>query len=460
MKKILFLVAALTAMQTVRSQSFIGFSGDNYAGVHGIISNPASIVDSNFRTDINLVSASFVGANDFYGVNISDALKSNYDISKQAKQYPMASNNIIINSDILGPSFMFNLAPKHSVAIFSRSRVLLNVNGINGELFNQFSNDFSANKDFNLSTGKFNVTASSWAEVGFTYATVLLKTEKHFLKGGFSFKYLQGAVNSYINANNASVAYKYNGVNTTLNNLTTSGTLTYGGNLDFEKDLNNFNLNAGSKGFGADLGFVYEYRTENRKNNTNKYLVKAGFSITDIGSINYVGGFQKNYNLNKTITEAQFLNAGSIKELLDQNYSVLSNGVSTKSYLPTAMHLNLDWNFFAKLYLNVNSDFNMNKSTDVNKSTIANLFSVTPRFETKWLTAYIPFSYMDYRGLQTGFGFRFGPLFLGSSSVISNLFGKESKGADVHLGLKIPVYRTKKKLQEVKTEEKTPVVAQ
>jgi hypothetical protein len=451
MKKILLLLTVFLVASKMNSQSFIGYTGDNYSGVHAVVYNPASIVDSNFKTDINLFSASFVGANDLYSVNISELMKDTYDISSQSTQYPKLTNNFIVNSDILGPSFMLNIAPKHSIAIFSRSRVVLNINGINGELIDQFSNDFNANKDFNLNTGKFNVSASSWAEVGFAYATILLNKEKHFLKGGFSFKYLQGAVNSYINANNATVAYQYNGINTTLNNLSTSGTLTYGGNLDFEKDLDKFNLNAGSKGFGLDFGFIYEYRPEDKKNNANKYLVKAGFSVTDIGSINYVGGFQKNYNLNKTITEAQFLNAGSIKELLDNNYSVISNGVPTKSYLPTAVHLNLDWNFIGKLYLNMNSDFRMNSSTDVNKSTIANLFSITPRFETKWLTVYVPMSYMDYRGVQTGFGFRFGPLFLGSSSVISNLIGKESKGADVHLGLKIPIYRKTKKLNNTAT---------
>jgi hypothetical protein len=434
----------------------VGYAADNYAGVHGVLFNPASIVDSNFKTDINLFSVSVVGANDFYGINISDAMKGSYDIDKQSKQYPMTSNNFLINADILGPSFMFNLAPKHSIAFFSRSRILMNVNNINGELFNQLSNDFSTNKDFNLNTGKFNLTATSWAEIGFSYATVLLNTEQHFLKGGISFKYLQGAVNSYINADGATVAYRYNGANTNLNNLSTSGTLTYGGNLDFEKDLGNFTMDDGSKGFGVDFGFVYEFRPESKKTSLNKYLVKASFSLTDIGSINFVNGFQKSYDLNKTITEAQFLSAGSIKELLDKHYSVLSNGVQTKSYLPTAMHLNLDWNFFKKFYLNLNTDINMNSDTAVNKSTVANLFSLTPRYETKWLSVYIPFSYMDFRGMQTGFGFRFGPLFMGSSSVISNFVSKESKGADVYLGLKIPIYRSEKKLKAVPTPTQIP----
>ncbi len=442
MKKILLLITALTSVYSAKSQSFLGYATDNYAGVQSVLFNPATIVDSNFKTDINLFSVSLVGANDFYGVNVSKLMNGSYDLGTDAKQFSATSNNFIINADIMGPSFMFNIAPKHSIAIFTRSRVIANINNINGELFDQLSNDFDTDKSFNLNAGKLNITASSWAEVGFSYATVLLNKQEHFLKGGISIKYLQGIANSYVNADNASVDYRYNGPDPRFNNLMTSGVLTYGGSQDFEKNSDSFQIDSNSKGMGADLGFVYEFRPES----TNKYLFKTGFSITDIGSIDYTQGTQKKYNLNKTLTEAQYQNAESIKDLLDQNYLVTDNGTAVKSYLPTAMHLNVDWNFYGKMYLNMNGDFNLNDKSALNKSVIANVFSLTPRYETKWFTAYLPLSYMDYRGMQAGFGFRLGPLFLGSSSAITNLISQESKGFDIHMGLKIPVYRKAKRL--------------
>jgi outer membrane protein OmpA-like peptidoglycan-associated protein len=46
-------------------------------------------------------------------------------------------------------------------------------------------------------------------------------------------------------------------------------------------------------------------------------------------------------------------------------------------------------------------------------------------------------------GIQVGTGLRFGALFVGSSSLITNLLSNESKGADVYFGFKVPVYQKK-----------------
>jgi outer membrane protein OmpA-like peptidoglycan-associated protein len=68
---------------------------------------------------------------------------------------------------------------------------------------------------------------------------------------------------------------------------------------------------------------------------------------------------------------------------------------------------------------------------------------LTPRYETRWFTFSLPINYMEYSGVQVGTGLRFGPMFIGSSSVITNLVSKESKAADVYFGFKIPVYQKK-----------------
>ena len=62
MKKTLFLGLCLCASVSIKAQSFIGFLTDNYSGVNSVISNPANIVDSRFKTDIHLAGASALGA--------------------------------------------------------------------------------------------------------------------------------------------------------------------------------------------------------------------------------------------------------------------------------------------------------------------------------------------------------------------------------------------------------------
>lgn len=444
MRKILVTTLVVVCSLTVKAQSYIGFQQDNYAGVQGVLFNPASIVDSNFRTDINLFSFNTTVTNDYYGVTFLDVFKSGYNIETQAKLFPSSANNFIISSDVMGPAFMFNIKPKHAVAVFTRGRALVNINDINGELFNQLSDDFNTNEDFSLNAGHFNMTGNAWGELGVSYAGVLLDKGKHFLKGGITVKYLQGIANSYTKGSNVTVNYNYNSDLPTTNTIATTGNLTYGGSNDFEKSFENFDFDSNSQGFGGDFGLVYEYRPESENKLANGYKFKVGLSVTDLGAINYKLSDQKTYDLNKTVTEAQYQDAGSLGDFLEQNYTVTQTKGAVKAVLPTAIHANVDWNFYRKFYVNLNGDISAANRTALNATAVANVVSVTPRYETKFFSFYLPFNYMQYRGLMAGTGLRVGPLMLGSGSLLTNLISKESKGFDVYLGLKVPIYKSRK----------------
>ncbi|TGD59218.1 DUF5723 family protein [Flavobacterium humi] len=443
MKKLIIFVLVMAGVLPLKAQSYLGYFHDNYAGVQSVLFNPASIAGSNFRADINLFSASITGTNDYYGIRATDLLKSSYDLETQAKLFASESNNFIANSDVMGPSVMFSIAPKHSLAVFTRGRAVANIHNINGEVFRELSSDFDSNKSFSLEAGNFNITASSWAELGVSYATLFLNTNRHLLKGGVTLKYLQGIANNYTKGNNVTVAYTNFAANPLLSTITTTGELTYGGNEDFHENFDNLKFNSDSNGVGADLGVVYEYRPSE-----NKYKIRLGLSVTDIGSITFKEASQKLYNLNQTVSQAQYQEANSIGEFLEANYTATETTAIAKYVLPTAVHANADWNVYGKYYLNLNGDVNANKRTKLNTSAIANTISLTPRYESKWFSAYLPLNYMEYRGFQAGLGFRAGPLFIGSGSVITNLISDESKGFDIHAGVKIPLYKKETKEPE------------
>ncbi len=112
MKNKFLLLFVFTSLFSARAQSYLGYYYDNYAGVQSVLYNPASIVDSRFKTDINLASVSGSVGNDYYGFSVSDLLKGgDYDFELQSKKFPSRSNNFVANVDIMGPSFMFNIAP-------------------------------------------------------------------------------------------------------------------------------------------------------------------------------------------------------------------------------------------------------------------------------------------------------------------------------------------------------------
>ncbi|MEE9363049.1 MAG: DUF5723 family protein [Cellulophaga sp.] len=461
----LILAAIVTfAIGSVKAQSYMGLLTDNYSGVHGVISNPANIVDSRFKTDINLIGASAFFGNDYFGVKLSDVFKDNYDFETDAKRFSKDKNSILGNIDILGPSFMFNINKNNSIAIFSRARVLFNATDINGSTLDQIidEDEPNVNDDYNIDEGDIFSSANAWAEIGISYATILMNKEEHFIKGGISLKYLQGLGNAFTKGKNILVDYDADGTSLpggqTTGSIKSEGEVTYGYSANVEDDFEDFEIVKGATGFGADLGFVYEWRPNYTDYNAtdsdgntysqkdkNKYKLKLGLSITDIGGIKYKESTEKVYDIGFTVNEDDFDQYDDLDDILNNLYTEISSSNASKAILPTALHLNADWNLNSKFYLNLNTDLSLTSKNKINTGRIANRLSLTPRFESKWFSFHSPISLVQYSGFQWGAGLRAGPLYIGSGSILSVLMGDSSKSADVYAGLKIPIYQGRPK---------------
>ncbi|HLT50683.1 MAG TPA: DUF5723 family protein, partial [Arenibacter sp.] len=176
--------------------------------------------------------------------------------------------------------------------------------------------------------------------------------------------------------------------------------------------------------------------------NINKYKLKFGLSLTDLGSLHYKKGIENTYDITNPISEDDFNDIDGFEEKLNNLYTQIGSGNSVKSVMPTALHLNADWNINNRFYVNLNSDLSLVSNSGINTNSIADIVSLTPRFESKWFSFYSPISYVETIGFQWGAGLRAGPLYIGSGSVLSVLTSKESKGADVYAGLKIPIYQS------------------
>ncbi len=461
MKKSILLASLFFYIATTQAQSYMGFLTDNYSGVNSVIANPANISDSRFKTDINLVGASAFFTNDYYGVKVTDMLKDEYDFDLDATKSPTTNNNVNINLDVMGPAFMFNLDKKSSIALFTRVRSFMNFNEINGESIDRINDDIDLTDDYNINEGDFFASGNAWAEIGLTYARVIVSKDQHFLKGGLSLKYLKGLGSAFGTGNNVDVNYDADGTalpgGLTTGSYTSTGDVTYGKFTDFEDENYEYEIPKNASGFGIDLGFVYELRPDYASYNTtssngdinlhkdkNKYKLKIGLSITDLGSINYKEGSTDTYDINATVSEDDIENAEDLDALFNDFYSLSSSQGSIKALLPTAIHLNADLHLNKNFYLNLNTDLSAISKGKENASRIANVVSLTPRFESKFFSFYVPLSLVQHSGFQIGAGLRAGPLYIGSGSVVS-LFSSETKGADIFAGLKIPLYQKKKK---------------
>ena len=457
---VLFLIVG----SAVQAQSYIGLLTDNYSGVHGLISNPANIADSRFKTDINIVGVSTFFSNDYYGAKLSDALSDDFDFDTDGKKSPSADNNIFGNVDVMGPSFMFNLNRKSSLALFTRGRVNYNINKLNGSTIDNIQDEFDENDDFIVDEDDIYLAANAWAEVGITYARILVDKEQHFLKAGVSLKYLQGMGNAYASGNNVNIDYDADGTNLgggqTTGSITTQGEVNYGHSDNITDDFDDFKFEIvdGATGFGTDLGLVYEWRpnynsyTKKDKEGRfyapkyqNKYKLKFGLSLTDLGSINYKNGTENAYDITGTVNEDDFDDQDGPEDLLSTLYTQTGSGKSAKAVLPTALHLNVDYNLYKKFYVNLNTDIAISSAKKANTNRIPTLATITPRYESKGLGVFMPVSLVQGAGLQWGAGFRSGPLYVGSGSVLSLLTGDNSKAADVYLGLKLSLLQKEPK---------------
>jgi len=469
MKK-LFILLLFIIPKLIQAQTYSGYRTENYTGVNGVFYNPANIADSRYQFDVNIFSINGFVGNDQASLGVKDLGRTfNSDSLKKTVFGGNKPNlNSLINIDVYGPSAMFNLNRRMAMAVTTRTRVFSNVRNIDGTLAQSFIDGGAPSAGVTypsaFSADNAVINAAGWSEVGLSFSSVLTKEKSvHFLKAGVSAKYLAGTANSYLNLKNVKGSVGYDAVNGTYLTNTT-------GSMDINTTNSNFNeykikdfFNFSGHGVGADMGLVYEYRPASMtKDNykykddrfANKYKFKAGISLLDVGtikfkkepassasySINIPTGL--NYNINKFKDQS----VSSYKRILDSSIYFTKTANEGNRYnvvLPTTLQLNVDYNIDNRFFINTGAQFAFSEKKNLNLYAY-NVFSLTPRFETKTFAVAVPVSYSSLTKLNVGLSLRAGPFFIGSGSGFSALFGK-SKQADIHTGLHIGIPYKKKK---------------
>ena len=430
---------AFLAFDTAAAQSYVGHSLDNYSGLHGLLVNPAAVVDTRQRADINLLSVSAFGGSDYFSTDLSAVLKSDEGFSfDEATQLQVKDENqFFLNVDVLGPSVMFNLTPSSSLGLSTRIRGFMNLNNVNGKLYESLEEGFDLGEDLDFEMRNFSETLHAWGEVGVTYGHVLMDGNRHFLKGGITLKYLQGAGATFASTGDLSGQYS-----AATSSLTATGSLQYGNTPGFDSD--DINFEDPKAGFGADLGLIYEFRNDRLPEaplRHSEYRFRLGLSITDIGSITYDGSSSSTYVTDGVTIDTERFGEEDLETILREEYEYTEETGDIKISLPTALHLVLDYNFGNRFYTSLHGAVSLVGASTQHASRIINTLTATPRYEARWFSVYLPMSIRQYDGVAMGAGLRLGPLSIGSGSIITNYISDESQTADIYVGLKIPIYR-------------------
>jgi outer membrane protein OmpA-like peptidoglycan-associated protein len=457
------------------SQTINGMSTGNYAGIAGLSFNPASIVDSRYKFDINIASAQYFFINNYFD---ADPLlfarqllrKEPYNGSFAAVKEDLLSPRVPapdgvvrarMNTELLLPlSFMLTTGKRSAIALSLRNRFEQTIDNLNPQTASIFYEQLNDPKLHGVAMNNNNFTQSfmNWQELGFTYGRVFLNANRHFLKGAVTAKWLGGNAASYIQADSLEVTFHDN---QTLS--LSSPNLQYARTVRADFDLFNRRelfTNLESQSFGYDFGIVYEYRgrignfqykNENLENllrrDRNKYTFRFGAALNDLGMLSFNRlPLTRDHRANINNWNFSGVKANNIREW-DTAYAkqveYFQGSDSTFSVaLPVALLLNLDLHIFGGFYVNaamqkpLNNRFFQNATTHLNSG---EWFAVTPRFENRWFGIYVPLLIRDNNIAQIGTTVRLGPVFAGSNNLMGLIQNPKVPTSDVHAGVRLPL---------------------
>lgn len=452
------------------AQRYLGIATSNWSGTNGVYLNPANLADSRHKFTVDLFSLNTGFDNNLGTINFSDFSSGlTGDSMSFGKAFNVTNTGkfsmLLPYAEVRGPGFMVSLGHKHGIALTTRVRAVNQMHDMTQSLYQTFAvKGFNplANGTTSVQAGGFNWTAHMWSEIGLSYGGLIYSKKKHQIKGGLTLRYLMGAGYASLTSKNLDANYTFNSATNVASLNTTRTDILYAqGGYNILGGNNSFTVSNTGKGFGADLGVVYEFRPKYQKHKydmdgktglvdrgRNLYLLRFSAAVTDIGSIKYSSNNkQANFSGTGSVTSndlsSKFDNYDEFRTyMVSKGFKTgIDSTTSTKVGLPTALILGLDYHAIGGLYINALYMGNLADRTKPGNS-IYSQITLTPRFDVRGFSFGIPVTYsMLTKSVKAGFGIRAGGFIIGSDD-IAGIFGN-AKGVNFYFGGYIPFNKRK-----------------
>lgn len=440
------LVAFISCFITIHctAQNYHAVQGSPYAGSLGMANNPATMLNTPVKWDVNLIGFQLKSATNIFTIRnyslLSNPANSQYQINSgdYARKQQLSFNTNFLNARI-------NLDRRHAIGFGVNVRGIVNAKS---SAFN-FIDTLGGARDFmNINdpsrTLDARITGSSWIEIFGSYARTILDDDVKRLNTGLTVRVSRGISGAYVRAENL----RFQKANLPGANLLTNARLSYGysSNYDrWEKDKganqNLRNLVTFSEGgMSIDFGVEYFIKTQavtsfEDEDDYYDYNWRIGISLLDMGINQYKYGTESQTisgilpGISDSLLDDKFRDVNSLGEANDslrtvvQSMSQLSGNFTVVN--PMRLVVNADRPLGNDFY--VNGEVSLNLSGLLKKYhhvTELNFITITPRWETRRLGAYLPVQYNAAGKFWIGGAFKAGPLLLGVHNW-ANVFSKK-----------------------------------
>lgn len=459
MKK--WLLFLLVPLQTASSQNFSPIANGLYSGVHATKVNPAFTAYSHYIWHVNLIGAWANVNNNYLSLHLPYSAYRFANNSMPA-QYKTEQGNPVwkdtwlvehlngkpkhaaVGVILYAPSFTMQLKHQWHIGLVTDATGLGRISGLSENLAHAFYKQLDTGKQafslFDVSPGGSNtihrlaIQSQAWATAGINISKDIPLAWKNHLLAGITIKKAVGFGGFWLTSDKL-VQRSINGDSVSLN----------GTNISFGS------FSGPGQGMGADIGigWVYhkpEYRQPGGyKEKHTEYLFKFGLSVLDIGSIRYqnadvttivnqnaIGWNLNNVNRNQipSTPGADMFNA-----LLNQIPNLRHTTQDVRIGLPTRLVLSADYQLRPSVFVNTQWVQSLRGRYSIH-SRQQSYLAIAPRWERDFFEVSMPLALMyDYRAFRMGLAFRAGPLYIGSNSVMSLLYTKKVRDADIFVGI-------------------------
>ena len=436
----------------LNAQQFNGFIHSDFSGILGARVQPASIADSPYKWDVSLVNA-----NVFITNNIA-FLRNEGETSRIIRFIDDKQKFLQTNFSLGGLSAMISLPRKQSIGLQYRIRGHVSGTDISPDFISQV-NRFTDIRflDSEASNQSGQIAASVWRELSFTYAKVVSDDGFNRWKAGVTVKRINSYGSLYAQLNE--LDYQVTGAGLSVID-SIDFDIGYSANLDpFEEFGGNESFSglppANKANYAFDLGVVLE-RMASRPSPKNDigtrldpdidYVFRMSASITDLGVMEFAEGeFSTSFQglvpgVTNPSLNSKFNDAESFQSLVDSLGTVANATQRLGRYrvtLPTALHLNYDYNFGNNWYVNANAlvDLTALIPADYRLRYLHNI-TITPRYEESRRGAYFPLYFNQIGDFHVGLAARLGVLTLGTQN-IGGLLAREKRSIGFFFSLNL-----------------------